>query len=350
MKQVFGIFSLLFIFLSMNGETLNWNKGRGYSPFAFSTSDGIRLYNTTDSLIYDYYGLPSESSEFKLRFRSKNLHGNPSKKYIYLDSSGKECKTSHPFWGFYVACDADTILVTSRYTEIFNGNEETPGLEVELSFSTIKRREKVNIYSNLNPYDGDNLWDLRIDGNDFILSGGDHGIKDIIRFPFNFNVLGFGFYSSWGGNVLISDISIEYQTGREAVDGNGSFNSLEEIEEHLKESEDPMEGYWTLFDREFDESLLKAGGIYTLACIKEGDGYNLLYVDGASVNSKAWKQGELKVRLTPTPFVDIYNVEWIDAMKQPFNFDIKAQKGEGHTLQFQFPYQSSKFRLRKIPR
>ena len=334
------------MFSSVYGETLHWNKGRGYDPFNYATADGVLMDNTSDTLIYDYYTLSGATKEFDLKFRSKNFHGNISKKYSYTTSSGETATVKNPFWGFFITTDKDTLAVRMKGGEIFTMPEPVASLEISFFNLNYDNNHQVNLTEHINPYTGDNLWEARVENGLLTLQGGDTGIKKIATFPCSFSVTGFGFFAGWGDKVKVSDISVRFLT--EGPDSTG-FLGIEDLNDYFIHSDDPMEGYWTIFDRELEESQLKQGGDYKLACVKQGEGYDLIYIDGAIVNSKGWSYGDIKARLQPSPFEGIYNVEWMDAMKQPISHDIRAQRGEGNTLSIQFPYQGSKMRLRKLP-
>ena len=334
------------ISLPMEAKTMYWNKGRGYRPFQYASTEGIYIDNKTDTLQYDYYLLENPVNTFSLNFRAKNLNGHPTKKYGYTTFQGKSSHISNPHWGFFIICEKDTIVVQVKGGEEMSATEPIPSLDVTLYNLAFNKEKEVarSLTKGINPYDGDNIWNVAVNKGKLNITAGDRNLKEILEVPCLSRLKGFGFFAGWGDKLLISDISADYALEKE----HNSHLSLDNIKEYLQESDDPMEGYWTLFDRELDESLLKLGGSYNLICIKEDDGYKLLYLNGSSVNSTEWNIGDLKAILTPTPFNGIYDVEWIDAMKEPIKHDIKAQTGEGNTLSIQFPYQSSKFRLRKI--
>lgn len=340
-----------------SAETLNWNKGRSYLPFKYATADGIIIDNPTDTLKYDYYPLSVRTSEFSLNFRARNINGNPSKKYSYLNHQGKRVAIRNPHWGFFITSLSDTLIYTVRSGEKVNAMETVPCLEItqytmrDYGFGMRERRQqeglRKEITESFNPYDGDNFWTVNIADGILTLYGGDtHQVK-LFDIGIGSYITGFGFFAGWGDKVKISDIRAEWPDSQS--DYFAKSISPDILKEPLMASEDPMEGYWTIFDRELEESLLKLGGFYSLACIKTGEDYYFYYLDGATVNSNNWKPGDLKAVLSPTPFPNIYDVEWIDSMKESMKKDIKAQTGEGNTLLFQFPYQSSKLRLRKIP-
>lgn len=345
------IFSLTLILLSVcslriQGETLHWNEGRGYHGFKYGGRNGLYIDNKTDTLQYDYFSLNTLSKDFSLKFRAKNLHGHPSKKYQYFSGKGKIMSLGNPHWGFFITGDRDTVAVTVKGGEIMTAGEPLPSLEIALYNVKQSRKETISLTKNINPYDGDNLWRVELAEGKIMISAGDHNLNEIVSGNFSGEISGFGFLAGWGDELLVSDISVEY-SGNKEFDGKLTFD-LMNLDERFQNNDDPLEGYWTLFDRELEESLIKMGGNYNLACIREGENYLFYYLQGATVNAKEWERGDLKAILSPTPFEGIFDVEWLDAMKEPMNNEIKAQRGEGNTLSIQFPYQSSKLRLRKM--
>ena len=340
------VLSFIFAFLALNayGRSIHWNRGRGYSPFEYATKEGILFNNTSDTLEYDYFALPAPSRDLILNFRAKNINGHPSKKYNYYNNRGKSVGISNPHWGFFIYCLRDTFAVTVKTGEKFTALEPMPGMEISLHNLRRGSKESVTLTDKVNPYDGDNLWNIEVSDGILDISVGDHEMNSILNYPIRTEIFGFGFFAGWGDSLLISDINVTFDGGFES-----DRFELDDLDYYLSQSNDPMEGYWTVFDRELEESLLKLGGNYKLACVKDGDDYIFIYLEGASINQRNWKPGDIKAVLSPTPFPEIYDVEWFDAMKESFNNDLKAQFGSGNTLGIQFPYQSSKIRLRKLP-
>ena len=121
--------------------------------------------------------------------------------------------------------------------------------------------------------------------------------------------------------------------------------SDQSISKHISESIDPLEGYWASLDRSLDEDLLRMGGNYSLALIKNDNGYYLIYVGGATINPESWKTGMIKATLTPTKFNGTYNVIWYDSAMRPLSKDITAHIEGNHLMLIAFPYQSSHIRL-----
>lgn len=120
------------------------------------------------------------------------------------------------------------------------------------------------------------------------------------------------------------------------------------ITDHLEASSDPLEGYWVYLDRNLDDSRARLGGRYTLAIVRQGDGYDILYIEGAKVSGDQWQAGMLKGRLQATPFVGNYNLIWYDALKAPMSEDDYATfDASSAILSLHFPIHKSLVRLYK---
>lgn len=348
MKQYlsFLVFIIAGLLTSSAADTFNWNKRRGYEPFRNAGPDGINIPNRTDSIETDIFRFPTPTDRLFLSFKARNKNGNPGKTYTYLTRDGKTCKTSNPFWGLILFSENDTIAFSVTNFEIADGIESKPACILKLSRNNLSTEQEVTLSSGINPFNGFNIWHLKYEDGVFSISAGDHGVKEVLSLPLPFSdINAVGFFSGWGADLEVRDIRLDIYPEN---DYTLRKVDIEGLNKYLEESEDPMEGYWTLFDRELEETLLKLGGDYNLACVMEVEDYLLIYLDGARVNREAWRPGDVKAFLRKSPFPGIFNVEWLDSQKDPMSNEIKAQKGEGNTLSIQFPYQSSRIRLRKI--
>lgn len=346
MKRIAIITALLFSFNLLLAESYHWNKGRGYTPFKYATEEGVLIDNKTDSLLSDYYSLSNPTKDFNLTFRARNFHGIPDKKYRYK-SGNRDQVITDPYWGFFMTYGNDTIAVNVKGAESKTVVESQREMEISAYVFSKGKWQRAGIKDGIDPNDGENIWKIKAKEGKLTISCGNHSQKEVLRLQSGNTLNGFGFYAGWGDKVMISDIILH--TDDINNEANRAQIYVYAVPEGLAESEDEMEGYWTMFDRELEESLLKPGGNYNLVCLKDSELYKFYYLDGAETNSSNWNPGDLKIVLSPTPFEGIYEVEWIDAMKKSMKKDIKAQTGEGNTLIIQFPYQSSRLRLRKIP-
>ena len=122
----------------------------------------------------------------------------------------------------------------------------------------------------------------------------------------------------------------------------------ESLDQHFAESADPIEGYWKYLDRDMEDKWLRLGGRYTLALVRNDDGYDIIYIDGAQVKKSLWHEGMLKGRLTKTMFSGNYEASWIDATLEPIDRDVQATLENGIILTVNFPVYKSQVRFSKI--
>lgn len=331
-------------------KRIHFNTGRGYSPFQHATPGGIDIHNQTFADISDGTGLPDSLSDFSISFRATNLSCHPSKRFTYKDSQGTRRNRLNPEWSFWVCTtDADTLSFTIKSEDIPDPISSTPALRI-----TARRSGSGDIIASqvikegVDCHSGANSWNITVSPLSINISAGNHTLQPVLTMPnAGCRFTGFGFTASPAAHVLISDITITDKTPdarRQATE----YGDAEKLKERLENPQDSLEGYWAVFDRTLEETLLQMGGEYRLAIIKDGDRYLILYLSGAKTNASAWEPGMIKGILTPDPFPDTYSVTWYDSEGNPLTKDIKAQLGEGTTLLIQFPYHSSTLRLRRL--
>lgn len=127
-----------------------------------------------------------------------------------------------------------------------------------------------------------------------------------------------------------------------------SLWTLDELDEYLANSSDPLEGYWKYLDRDMEEKWLRLGGRYTLAVVRADDGYDLIYIDGAQVKKSQWQPCMKKGHLTKTIFSGNYDLTWIDATMEPISEDAFATLENGVILTLNFPIFKSQVRFAKV--
>ncbi len=119
------------------------------------------------------------------------------------------------------------------------------------------------------------------------------------------------------------------------------------LDRYLSRTTDRLEGYWSYLDRDNDEKRARLGGRYSLALVKDGDGYVILYVSGAEVNRSKWRECMVKGRLKPTIFEDHYDLVWYDSKMLPIETDAYADIINSVILSLDFPLYHTKIRFSK---
>ena len=200
----------------------------------------------------------------------------------------------------------------------------------------------------MDPFTGTNAFLLSLDQGHFTLLGGNREYKPILSWDSEIEYPdSIGFFVSPGGLLEIEDIAIMFPASGYNLE-DSEYADPDMLRSYLMRSSDPKEGIWKVYDRSLEENMLRMGGDYTLALIRDNGGYKGYYLDGAKTLPETWQAGMLKCRLTETGFPDIYDVEWIDATGETLTKDIKARY-ESPLFTITFPYQSSTLRLRKLP-
>lgn len=114
-------------------------------------------------------------------------------------------------------------------------------------------------------------------------------------------------------------------------------------------SAEAPQGIWKYLDRDTDSRLALAGGRYTLAIVRQktGDGYDIIYLDGAETHADSWQPGMKKGELKPTIFTGHYDLIWYDAAMEPITLDAHASIEQGAILTLSFPLLKSTLRFSK---
>lgn len=317
-----------------------WNTQRGFEPFCDSeNATDNRLRN--DSGTPTAYLAPCDGADL-LEFRCKV----------------KNNKTRNP-WGLILkSTDGKEILISFTSIEgAFDGVSTSPVLKVEMELDgqqvcSHEFSDRTNMAAKLknglsgpDPTGALNFYKLSLARDILSLSGGIHTPEHLFSEPIagGFVADSIGFFLTPGASVTPYEMRLT--SSKAYISGHNPWADPELLQEYLAQSRDDMEGMLQVLDRSLDESLLKMGGDYRFAMVKSADGYDLLYLSGARINSDAWSPGMVKAHLSPSGIDGVWDVEWIDAMCQPLSYELKAQTDKNGTLTIQFPYQDSSLRL-----
>lgn len=352
MKKLYlASFLIPFQLMTLAGNpdnALHWNQSRGYEPFRYATPHGIHIDNSSSGNIVDYYNFETASHGFTLSFRAANLNAHPSKQFTYYTPDGKKSRRKNPEWHFFALAGNDTIMLTVKSEEKTDAFTSFQAVSVAASLASDNSIiASTTVADNIDCFSGINLWKLTLSDNALRIDAGNSRLHTIIDAPIQSGPFsGFGFAAGPAACLEVTNITASTHSSK--ISPQTPWSNLGHLQDYLNESKDEMEGYWTVFDRTLEESLLLLGGDYQFAIVRDEDRYLIIYLSGARVNACLWKAGMIKGVLTPGPFPGIYSVDWTDSEGLKMNHDIKAQAGEGGTLSIQFPYQSSVIRLRRI--
>lgn len=118
-----------------------------------------------------------------------------------------------------------------------------------------------------------------------------------------------------------------------------------------KNTTNQVEGIWKYLDRDTDSRYCRLGGEYTVAIIADGNsiGYDIIYLDGAQTARSAWQPGMIKGHLSPTQFLDHYDLVWYDATMNRINTECSATMEQNAILRLDFPLLKATMRMAKHP-
>ncbi len=206
----------------------------------------------------------------------------------------------------------------------------------------------VIVSQGVDTYRGKNAWRIIQIGSQWNVFAGNREYNHILSFDFPSHPVG-------NPEILspqLESISVsDYCFDMPSVDFSAS--NVADVFLALVESDgkrNDLPGIYSMLDFDFDDTYARSGGSYRLAVVSEEDSecFDLIYLDGAKVNSSLWSPGMKKGRLVPTPFANIFDLEWYDAEGSLMSHDIQAEFDPlALSLTLKFPYQNSTLRFRK---
>lgn len=199
-------------------------------------------------------------------------------------------------------------------------------------------------------FKGKNSWRVAREGKRWNVFAGNRDYRHVMDFSTSLLPVGQPeLISNVGGGLQASFGALEYVPFE---DVEVSVSEVLSALERCGATPFGLPGLYSMLDYEQDDSYARLGGAYRLAVVPfesgEGEGYDVFYLGGARENAGIWRQGMKKGRLAPTPFSDVYDVEWRDAEGQWMLHDVQADfDALAKTLTVKFPYQGASIRFRK---
>lgn len=280
-------------------------------------------------------------------FRLTNRHNAAAKSYPYVSRDGKRQTARHPGWSLFLI-DGDGNRID--FNVMTNDSPLDEMILPKVMITTVTpagSKDPVRMSSGLDCFCGENRFHFAVAETARLYGGNrtQHLLGETARFI----PVAAGIAVAPGGCVEIDHISAELSplaVSEMARETQWSDTAL--LRARLANPTDAMEGLWEVYDRQLEETMLRSGGDYRVAMLRDGKDYELIYVGGAEKNPWLWQPGMVKARLAATPFENVYDVVWYDAGVHEVPGDIKAEFTPPSLLSLSFISQSSTLRLKKI--
>lgn len=266
-----------------------------------------------------------------------------------MDGIGERPGLAQSYWGIDMVSASDTLRLTLRHGNSAFGDildRRQNILSLHRNGVTVAEKDVSRFESSSGVY---NTLRIELDRSKGLLKigGGGKSVDDIFSVPLlpsdNLERL-----TVWGrGRLTLSSFSVEsVMMPQHAFATSWTADALAD---YLSRSVDEVEGYWQYLDRENDPVYARPGGRYLLALVGNGEGYDIIYVDGAETRRDQWMPMMLKGRLKPTVFIDHYDLEWTDATFETIDRDIHASVTDKAILTLSFPLLKTTLRFSKMP-
>ena len=297
------------------------------------------------------------STTYRYQLRMANEHNSPRRSYVITSSTGQRSRISSPSWGMIfdmnpAGTDFWAVMMRCDNTDVNDDITDRRFMTITLIHhqpdghtDTIASRQ---LAKGINLEHGFNTLQAQLTDDKISISVGDDELSEVIcatRLAPRHSVRA-GCCIGSGAKVKIERSVLSYSNT--PILNTSTTWTLDKLQEHFDQSIDPNEGFWVYQDRDMEEKWLRLGGRYKLALVATDSGYDIIYVDGATVHDSAWTTGMLKARLSKTIFNNHYDLTWIDATMEPITLDAYASFENGVLLNLKFPVYKSQIRLSKI--
>lgn len=347
-KSLFSIFLLIIISYATNAENIYLDTHSGFYPFKNASSTNLTIDNHSNTAIIDTIKVNDDYKNLSFCVRAANINNRQDKKYKYLDTDGKPTKAEFTQWGIIAFDQYQNRLEVRLHTDTSSDWEYTAEYCVK---TEILLNDNIIYHTTLNAsqidlFTGENSIQLSDSDQNISIALGDRKLITLHTPEIKFDQCKYvGLIVYPATKIYTRRISLTY-TPNHANRLTTKWDT-QSINRHLSKSLDSLEGYYTYLDRNFDEDLLRLGGKYTVALIKNHQGYDLIYIEGADINQHQWHTGMIKATLKPTKFQKVFAMTWYDSQMLPLSKDVIVQF-DNNTMTINFPYQKSSLRLSKI--
>lgn len=325
-NRVIGSIILLFAIVGIAGSIMELTSAKASAREIYlNPRRGFSTLSTSDTLL-----LEAGKADVEITIKATSVKSQP--------------------WGMWIGKEGRGVQFDFRYDEADDGVSTHPVISVMAKDGRGNSLSRTQINVGKDAGYRQNCWRITRQGAQITLSGGHHGLKELMQFdaPDIADIAEFSFIKPAPKAITLQEAVIVIEEDKEIAFIKNPWTDTNLLYEYLEASDDPTEGYWMVLDRSLEESLLRMGGEYKLALVKAYNGYDLIYLEGARTSASEWVPGMRKARLTPSGIDNVWNVVWTDAEGNEIKNSVKAQFENSSILTIQFPYHNSTLRLTKI--
>lgn len=199
----------------------------------------------------------------------------------------------------------------------------------------------------VDPYRGPNSWRVARKGDVWRVLAGNREYHDLLVFAFDMGVPHKPAVAAVsGGEISVSLLQLDVEPADFDLELCVNVSMLLDS---IGKSDVGIPGIYTLFDHTYDDTYAVPGGDYQVALMPLDDGgFSMIYLSGARVLAGYWHSGMRKALLKPTPFSNVFDVEWVDAEGNVMRHDVQAEFFPlSSAITVSFPFQGCSLRFRK---
>lgn len=282
---------------------------------AYSAESGyIVIPNRSEKNIFDVYEYDVADKIFHYTIRLKSMPAGKNSRFLAEVDKGN-CGV---IWNYVDSLNYFTVVL-SDIDGSGSDIHDKDGAVVEVVKVSDGRKitlHKEEVSSGINIDGGYNSVCLLYDGRSLSIQVGEKHLKTV----FDINNPQFERAFKVGTVTEPESVTqvkrIQFHSKVQPEKANLTGYTYRQIDSIVANTKDTIEGYWLYLDRVMDGKKSRLGGKYRLAIIRNGAGYDVLYMSGAEVYPHIWKPLMLKGRLEDTQFVDNYNAVWYDSQKK----------------------------------
>lgn len=346
-KIVFLSLLYVLVSLSVSSETL-WHYNTSFNSF--------QDYGNRCALDGKYLLLKNQSDKDSIVLSNRTIDDDDFKLMVRLSNQkAKTVSQTIPACGLvlFYADEANYYTLEMVPFNTVPHDDMRDERLIKVSLCKVENGHKTILSSkttgkNVNLYDGLNTLCADFHEGTLSVSVGDKRLHHLFTFVPITKRFGLqtGLIVSKGGKMKVERTVLSL----EKSDKEKTYTewTKEKLITHFRVSKNPFEGFWEYLDRDMDDGIARIGGKYTLALVETNDGFDIIYISGAQVGKREWKEGMLKGKLYKTIFTDNYKARWADATFRILDDDVNGYFESGLILDMSFPTLKSKIRFSKV--